>query len=584
MPDPYAQRDWLEHIEREMRHEISAQRGKIGEIWALPLIERVRDGHSLGPLKIVRALEKRVVLLPETTGAELAQCQFREGDLVRLSQDNPAETFHRFLFLGEDHDGLHLARWDRNAKWNPPAESGWVVDPDFIDLSGLFGEVIDALASTELGRNRILPLLMGETQPQLDHETYENVLEGFGEPDENSVEWHPSQQDAIASCVAAGDAFLVQGPPGTGKTRVLAEVARRLVERGERLLITGPTHRGIHNALAAANAALPEGVPILKIGPAPLGDAPVKCHDSFAETDLADCPEPYVIGATPYALWSKKRGLRNANFDTILFDEASQITPLLAAMAMLRGEKSLFFGDDRQLPPVVIADTGTPPRLRSVFGVLKNRDFDCLLEETWRLSEPLAAWPSATFYGNRLACRHDRRLHLSPASPLPELAADPALVLRRCGGANHTVRSDEEAQLAADLVRSLVRGGMQPERIGIVTPFRAQAARIRKILSIVPDLPGIHRLVVADTVDRFQGQERDAMILTFASSRPDFILRIADFLFQPERLNVAVTRARLKTIILASDKLLQTAESLADDGHGGAICLSSLIKHIERRG
>jgi DNA replication ATP-dependent helicase Dna2 len=570
---------WLHELDRHMRREIRLQRMACEEIWHTPLAERIGQGHALGPLRVAGIAHDRVTLHPAATSAELADCSLREGDFVCLSRDTPLAPVGRFIHAGEDADGIHLLRW----KGGMPATDAqdWVIDPDFYDMTDRFAEAIESLATTDLGRDRVLPLLMGKTDSTLDPELHERVMEDLnaGGPDDPS--WHDSQQEAIAACIAAHDAHLVQGPPGTGKTRVLAEVARRLIERGERVLVTGPTHRAIHQALDGIRLTLPAAVRVVKIGFQTVPSPSFECFEDHASSGLLESDAPHVIGATPHSLWSKRSGLREARFDTVLLDEASQLTPLLAAMAMQRGERWLFFGDDCQLPPVLLGDDATPPRRRSVFGRLKNRGFDTLLEETWRLSRPLAEWPSATFYANRLTCRHDLRLILSPAPESVALHADPALCLIACGsGKRTTVRSDEEAQLAADLVREAVRGGLEPERIGVITPFRAQAARIRQVLGVAEGAGGLRRRVVVDTVERYQGQERDLIIVTLAATDPRFIRLRGDFLFQSERWNVAVTRARLKTILITSPQLMETASSMADHGHEGASCFTSLIDHL----
>lgn len=81
-------------------------------------------------------------------------------------------------------------------------------------------------------------------------------------------------------------------------------------------------------------------------------------------------------------------------------------------------------------------------------------------------------------------------------------------------------------------------------------------------------------------MERFQGQERDVIIISLSAAEGNFISRRADFIFQPERLNVAVTRARLKTVVVASHGLLAAAESLAENGHAGAGCFSTLVAHL----
>lgn len=560
-----------------MRREIRLQRAACEEIWRTPLATRVAQGHSLGPLKVVAVSKNHVRLAPADHLAEIADCSLREGDFVCLSRDTPFAPTGHFIHSGEDDDGIHLVRW----KGSMPSTSGddWVMDPDFYDMTSRFAEAIEGMAMTDLGRTRVLPLLMGESDSTLDPEIHERVMDDLAEYAPNR--WHDSQQEAIAACVAAHDAYLVQGPPGTGKTRVLAEVAQRLIDRGERLLITGPTHRAINHALEAVRMTLPTTIRIAKIGFQTITPTSFECFDDYAASGLLECDAPHVIGATPHSMWSHSSGLRDTRFDTVLIDESSQLTPLLAAMAMLRGERWLFFGDDCQLPPVVMGEDPTPPRQRSVFGRLKNRGFDTLLEETWRLSRPLAEWPSATFYSNRLTCRHDHRLQLASPPRHQALAPDPAACWITCDGNRRTtVRSDEEAQLAVDIVREAVRCGMAPEKIGVITPFRAHAARIRQVLGIHTDAGDLRRRVVVDTVERYQGQERDLIIVTLAANDPAFIRMRADFLFQSERWNVAVTRARLKTIVIASIPLRETADSLADDGHSGAICFASLANHL----
>jgi DNA replication ATP-dependent helicase Dna2 len=204
-----------------------------------------------------------------------------------------------------------------------------------------------------------------------------------------------------------------------------------------------------------------------------------------------------------------------------------------------------------------------------------------MLEETWRLNRPLAEWPSATFYHNRLRCHHDLRLRLFPLPQDVALHADPAACLIEAGDAKRcTVRSDKEAQRTVDLVREAIACGLAPENIGVITPFRAHAARIRQVMGIGDCAANLRKRVMVDTVERYQGQERELIIVTLAASDPRFIRLRSDFLFQGERWNVAMTRARLKTILIASTALLEAAASLADEGHAGATCFASLIDHL----
>jgi DNA replication ATP-dependent helicase Dna2 len=106
------------------------------------------------------------------------------------------------------------------------------------------------------------------------------------------------------------------------------------------------------------------------------------------------------------------------------------------------------------------------------------------------------------------------------------------------------------------LILSLLTRDVSPEDIGVVVPYRAQSRLIRSLLrSIIEDEDTLRKLVV-DTVERMQGQEREVVIVSFATASPKFAAQMAEFLFQPQRLNVAVTRPRTKLILVGSHYML----------------------------
>ena len=106
----------------------------------------------------------------------------------------------------------------------------------------------------------------------------------------------------------------------------------------------------------------------------------------------------------------------------------------------------------------------------------------------------------------------------------------------------------------------------------MVVPYRAQSRLIRSLLrrTIGSDTAGWERIVV-DTVERMQGQEREVVLVSFATANPVFAAQIADFFFQPQRLNVAVTRPRTKLILVGSHHMLDADQ--VDPTHAEAIAL-----------
>lgn len=108
------------------------------------------------------------------------------------------------------------------------------------------------------------------------------------------------------------------------------------------------------------------------------------------------------------------------------------------------------------------------------------------------------------------------------------------------------------------LVGAILDCGLPPDEVAVVTPFRKQARAIRRRLKRSETVSaGLAQQVVVDTVERMQGQERELILISCVANDPGFLRAVADFLFLPVRLNVAVTRARSKVILISSDILLE---------------------------
>jgi DNA replication ATP-dependent helicase Dna2 len=219
-------------------------------------------------------------------------------------------------------------------------------------------------------------------------------------------------------------------------------------------------------------------------------------------------------------------------------------------MGMLAGSKYIFIGDENQLQPVSILSAAEPTHT-SIFNHLSGHGNETMLNLTYRLNDTLTQWPSKTFYHNELTSSPNsigRRLNLSPEVTPWDFVLDPdspAVFLDLCQE-NTTVRSRVEADVVLELILSLLMRDVSPEDIGVVVSYRAQSRLIRSLIRRnLSDSEITNRLVV-DTVERMQGQESSAK---FAS-------QVADFLFQPQRLNVAVTRPRTKLILVGSSNML----------------------------
>ncbi len=541
--------EFLQKLQKFVRDEAEAQYRALEQQWSHPLQERVSRGWAIEGLR-VEQMKNGIVRLSCATN----DSRFREGDLVLLHRDNPRDpnSLHFDLqYDGETDMEISLIRGNEYFLTSQP--DNWVMDQDWFDASPFYLDALSAVADSNLGRSTILPLLQGSLTPKIDYARYKRAQEEL-----QNAGLNESQIESVALSYATDLLHLIQGPPGTGKTLMLAHLARLLVQDGQRVFVTALTHRAIHNALNKI-PTVDSTILVCKIGDGRhIDDLDVSNYETFAESRFGENSGGYVIGATPFARQSKM--LSGVEFDVVLFDEASQITLPLAIMGMLAGCKYVFIGDENQLPPVT-SFSASEASQTSIFNYLSGRGNETMLDVTYRLNDVLTTWPSRTFYHNELKSSEDaakRRLNLSSEATPWDFVLDPdspAVFLDLCHE-NTTVRSRIEADVVLDLVLYLLMRDVSPEEIGIVVPYRAQSRLIRSLIRRnLQDSEITNRLVV-DTVERMQGQEREVIIVSFATASIKFASQMADFLFQPQRLNVAVTRPRTKLILVGSHNIL----------------------------
>jgi DNA replication ATP-dependent helicase Dna2 len=541
--------EFLERLRQYTQDEASAQYQTLERQWSHPLHERVAKGWAIEGLR-VQGFQKGIIRLACQTN----DSRFREGDLIVLHRGNPKDP--NALHCDLQYDGemeLEATLINGNEYFLSADTDGWIIDQDWFDSSRFYLAALDQAADSNLGRSVVLPLLQGSLIPQIDYARYERAKNELQDSGLNE-----SQIEAVALSYGTDLLHLIQGPPGTGKTLMLAHLARLLVKDGRRVFVTALTHRAIHNALNKI-AKVDEGISVCKIGEARhASDLSVDCFESFAHSRFAEIGGGYVVGATPFALQTQR--LANVEFDVVLFDEASQITLPLAIMGMLAASKYIFIGDENQLPPVTILSDPDVTQT-SIFAYLAGRGNETMLNITYRLNDTLTKWPSRTFYRNELKSSEEastRRLNLSPETTPWDFVLNPdspAVFLDLCHQ-NTTVRSRIEAETVLELVLSLLTREVLPEEIGVVVPYRAQSRLIRSLMrrNLMDD--DLLRKLVVDTVERMQGQEREVILVSFATASPKFAAQVADFLFQPQRLNVAVTRPRTKLILVGSHHML----------------------------
>ncbi len=548
----------LQRLREHVNSEFATQLANLQRQWQLPLGERVMHGYAIEGLRVTQVKEGLIHLNCQTNDS-----RFREGDFLVMHRSTPVGLEAAQVLLEyDDETSLVVSMLSGNPFMLQTEPEGWIADESILDLRFFHLDALDEVADSWRGREIILPLLSGTRSPQIDFARYER---GFLAARQFGLD--ESQSEAIAQAYATDLYHLIQGPPGTGKTFVLAHLVHLLVADGYRVLVSGLTHRAINNALNKIYDIDPM-LPVCKIGlESRAGDLNVPNYENFIESGFGDLSKGYAVGGTPFACRSQKR-LAGVEFDVIIFDEASQITLSLAIMGMLSGKKYIFIGDERQLPPVTSLKS-TSGANTSIFSYLSGRGAEKMLTTTYRMNDIISRWPSHEFYNDQL--RPDphvanRRLTLKQTDGIWDhvLNPDEPLVFIDLHQRGNTTRSQREAEIITGIIQSLLSAQLLAEQIGVVVPYRAQGRLIRSLLRSSLANAGTAREIVVDTVERMQGQEREVVFVSLTTSNATFAAQLADFYFQPERLNVAITRPRTKLIIVGSKNVLKAEPALPE--------------------
>jgi uncharacterized protein len=244
--------------------------------------------------------------------------------------------------------------------------------------------------------------------------------------------------------------------------------------------------------------------------------------------------------------------------DTLVIDEAGQI-PLAWIMAAGRTAKNvIMLGDHKQLPQVsqsLHPEGSGESVLEHLMGdnsIIKE-DFGVFLDITRRMNAEITSFVSQLMYNGKL------KPHLTTSKAILKLKDHKHPALDKKGlswvemqHSGCSQESPDEAYEIQKIVNELQEHQYPLEELLIIAPYRAQEALIRSIL------PQTMKNQIG-TVDRFQGREADIVIFSMTSSDGDNLPRDIDFLFSVNRLNVALSRARKKAIIIANDRLLTIA-------------------------
>ncbi|QDU92820.1 AAA domain-containing protein [Lignipirellula cremea] len=422
---------------------------------------------------------------------------------------------------------------------------------------------------------------------------------------------NPSQQEAVRFALSSQDLAIIHGPPGTGKTTTVVELICQAIDRGEKVLACAPSNTGVDNLLERLMAA---GRRVVRIGHPARVDERLRHftldflaaeHDLMKVVyDMLHDAEELTRKANRYTRSRPAQGSKNdmrreakrlkndarqleqqavnsvldradvicattafsedllgdRYFDLAVIDEACQSTEPGCWIPVLRADRIVLAGDHRQLPPTVLCTEAAREglaismleRLVGEYGPSVTRR----LEVQYRMHTEIMQFSSRQFYEDSLLAHDSVASHLlhdlshvepsvltmEPVSFIDTAGADWVEELEPEG---QSKRNPGEGAFVLRKVAQLIEAGLDPFEIAVIAPYAAQVRWLRER----SEWDGLE----IDTVDGFQGREKEAVVISCVRSNA---IGEIGFLADARRMNVALTRARRKLIVVGDSATL----------------------------
>ena len=467
--------------------------------------------------------------------------------------------------------------------------------PDWIEDDGVGIKLAPDSRTTEIVKKALLELENNKSLFAL----FDSLHSGIGnreiEEEKNISQLHfknmhlnASQQKAVTAIVQNDAITIVHGPPGTGKTTTLIEAIVQLVNKGEKVLVSAPSNTAVDHL---AKGLLKQNISLLRVGNSSKADEALYAHtpegklsnskhqkevkklkiraeefrkmalkykrsfgkaereqrsllfkevkeirrqvkelQNFEEQKLFE--QAQVIAATPIGLYDA--ALQKHKFDTLIIDEAGQCIEPLAWVIFPLADKWVLAGDHWQLPPTVLSSEAA--QLGFNKSILETAIANCnhinLLDIQYRMRKAIAGFSSDYFYEGLLqTAGHllNTGVHLS--------------FIDMAGSGNDEERGADGLSLQNKAELQLAMKLMETEKLDLtqtafISPYAGQVAAAKEIL------PKELRM---STIDSFQGQEKENIILSLVRSNDDGVI---GFLKDYRRMNVAVTRAKEQLFVI----------------------------------
>ncbi|XP_051779352.1 DNA replication ATP-dependent helicase/nuclease DNA2 [Erpetoichthys calabaricus] len=586
-----------------LESQSTERRGGRKNIWLLSPEERQKSGGCLGNLMrtgLVQTLsDNRYLTRFQLRRGGTFAVTFMVGDRVVVS-DQQEKLFALSSGYITDVSSTQVScMLDRNLS-KYPSEAVFRLDQDE-GVGGMdthLGNISKLMENSPIS-DRLRELVVDLRPPEfIQHlssvlprgakDTVASILKGLNKP----------QKQAMKRVLLSKDYTLIVGMPGTGKTTTICNLVRILHVCGFSVLVTSYTHSAVDNILLKLKK--------FKVGFLRLGQLHKVHTDIRPHTDEEICKSrcvqaleeleqlynsELVVASTcmgvKHPIFSRRR------FDFCIVDEASQISQLICLGPLFYAKRFVLVGDHQQLPPIVRnVEARALGMDESLFKRLERHSEAVVqLNVQYRMNSKIMSLSNTLVYEGKLECGSEKtasgvvqlpakdivhlelefsagpenchwiKKALEPEHPVCFLdtAEVPALETIEQGGISNAT----EAALVFCLVQAFIKAGCKGSNIGVIAPYRQQLQAISALLAR-PEF----KVVEVNTVDKYQGRDKSVIIVSFVRSNSDG--HLGELLQDWRRLNVAITRAKHKLIMLGCVPTLRRY-----------IPLEKLLKHLE---
>ncbi len=544
--------------------------------------------------------------------------QLRSGASAALfSNHNPKEDRVEGVIAFQNGNRLKLTlRTDELPDWSRDGKLGIDLlfdDNSYDEMQNALKQAATLTEKTEDGK--LIRILTGEQLPSFDERVTIPVISSL----------NASQQAAVQKIVAANDVAIVHGPPGTGKTTTLVQAIKTLIQQEpQQILVVAPSNTAVD---LLSEKLAEQGLNVLRIGnPARVSDKLLSLtldsrmaeHASMKEIKRfkkqaaefismahkykrnfgkaereqrkalfdearkimrsTETTEQYIINditsraqvITATLVGSNHYTIRNLKYNTVIIDEAGQALEPACWIPILKAKKVVLAGDHCQLPPTIKSNEAARNGLGTTLMekcVQLYPQAVTLLQEQYRMHQAIMGYSSAVFYNNQLKAHRSVEQRLLFNGDQPLLFIDTA----GCGydekNEETSISNPEEAAFLFKHVNQVVQElgtHYTPQHfptVAIISPYRHQVEILKEQFQHNAALQPYHNRISVNTIDSFQGQERDIVYISMTRSNSDNNI---GFLSDIRRMNVAMTRARKKLVIIGDSATLSQLPFYAD--------------------